>query len=191
MVNIKWEEFLEKEGFNLKKKKLDIIIKNERKRINSHLSGKFDRKLVEEIKLKRKSILDENTHIEKFMNGILKVDIIAQFAYEPKVRNINKNIILKNYLNLFNKDKVKISKDLKTFSYNGIEITPLIFTPSSGDNEIKGKFNRALDKISFSKEHYIIYNNYTQCCLFVKKIKNKYPKITFMNIDEFIEQCLK
>lgn len=189
----KWEGFLEKEIFNAKRKKLNNIIKMQRERIESHLNGKRDRDLESELEKKQLSILNTSDTLERFMYGILKVDLIADAIYEPKVRNIDKKEIFAKYLTESNTSKINILGDGGElgFFYNKTKIVPLIFTPSSGENEIRGKFTRALKKVELNVDYYFVYNDYNTCETFVRNIENGYPNIKFLTIDKFIEQCLK
>ena len=91
-------EYLEKETEKYRKEWLNKLITNYRTRIKLHLGGEEDKDLEKEIQKKQSAIMNTEDTPNRFMMGILKVDIIAQALFEPNTRNVPKLNMLNKYL---------------------------------------------------------------------------------------------
>ena len=91
-------EYLDKETEKYRKEWLNKVITNYRTRIKLHLDGKEDKDLERELLKKQSAIMNTEDTLNRFMVGILKVDIVAQALFEPNTRNVPKLNMLNKYL---------------------------------------------------------------------------------------------
>ena len=188
--------YIETQTTDYKRKWLNSIISDVRQKIKSHLEGNMDRELLDELKLKQKTIMNESATIKRFMSGILNEDIIADALYEPNTRNIPKDKFVIDYL----KDKgvnLKVEKptnkastfglhqSLKNIKYKEHKIELAVWGSSSNDAAIGNKFNNIKKKI---------YKTPTILVVEGPKVKQRHldslkrkNNLKVMNIEQIIE----
>jgi len=188
--------YIETQTTDYKRKWLNSIISDVRQKIKSHLEGNMDRELLDELKLKQKTIMNESATIKRFMSGILNEDIIADALYEPSTRNIPKDKFVIDYL----KDKgvnLKVEKptskastfglhqSLKNIEYKGHKIELAVWGSSSNDASIGNRFNNIKKKIYKTPTILIVEGpKVKQRHLDSLKRKNN---LKVMNIEQIIE----
>lgn len=188
--------YIETETTTYKKEWLNSIISDIRQRIKSHLEGNMDRELLDELTLKQETIMNDSDTIERFMNGILKIDVLAQALYEPSTRNVPKDKFVIDYLkdkgvNLEIKTPTNKSstfglhQSLKNIECKGQKIKLAVWSNKGNDAQVNNKF----DKLSRS-----VYKNPTILIVDGPKVKQKHldtlkrkRNLNVMNIEQFIE----
>tara|TARA_R110000796_G_scaffold35169_1_gene90633 strand:+ start:152 stop:748 length:597 start_codon:yes stop_codon:yes gene_type:complete len=189
-------DYIESETTKYKREWLNSIIFDIRQRIKSHLEGNMDKELLDELTLKQETIMNDSDTIERFMNGILKIDVLAQALYEPSTRNVPKDKFVIDYL----KDKgvnLKIEKptskastfglhqSLKNIKCKGHKIELAVWSNKGNDAQVNNKFNK------LSRD---IYKTPTALIVDGPKVKQRHldtlkrkRNLNVMNIEEFIE----
>lgn len=191
-----FRDYIETETVTYKKKWLDTIIFDVRQRIKSHLEGNMDKELLDELTLKQETIMNDSDTIERFMNGILKIDILAQALYEPSTRNVPKDKFVIDYL----KDKgvnLKIEKptgkestfglhqSLKNIKYKGYKIKLAIWSNKGNDAQVNNKFNK-LSRDTYKTPTLLIVDGPKVKQRHLSLLKRK-SNLNVMNIEEFIK----
>ena len=188
--------YIEIETNKYKKEWLNKIISDVRQRIKSHLKGNRDEELEKELKHKKTTIMADDTCIERFMHGILKVDELAQALYEPSTRNVPKDKFVIDYL----KDKgvnLKVEKptsksstfglhqSLKNIEYKGHKVELAVWGNSGNDAAVGNRFKNIKKKIYKTPTVLIVEGpKVKQNHLDPLKRKNN---LIVMNIEEFIK----
>ena len=189
-------EYLEKETEKYRKEWLDNVITNYRTRIKLHLDGNRDKDLEKELSKKQSAIMNTEDTLNRFMMGILKIDIIAQALFEPNTRNVPKLNMLNKYLKdngvvldiIPNKDQSShfgSHRSIKGLECRGFKIENAIWSKSSNDAGVYNKFR----KIKNTK-----YTNPTILIAEGPRIKQTYldsikgiNNLQVMNTTEFIK----
>jgi hypothetical protein len=190
-------QYIENKTIDYKREWLDNTILKIRKRIESHLNGNRDRKLEEEMVQKRKTIMaDQSDTIERFMNGILKVDLLAKALYEPNTRNIpkdkfvidyleDKGVVLEVGLNKGKEATFGLHQSLKNIKCKEYSIEFAIWSNKSNDAGISNKFKSLKRKLFTSPTILVVEGpKVKQKHLDSLKIKRN---LKVMNIEKFIE----
>ena len=188
--------YIETKTTKYKREWLNSIIFNKRQKIKSHLEGNMDRELLDELTLKQETIMNDSDTIERFMNGILKIDVLAQALYEPSTRNIPKDKFVIDYL----KDKgvnLKVEKptskastfglhqSLKNIEYKGHKVELAVWGNSGNDAAVGNRFKNIKKKIYKTPTVLIVEGpKVKQNHLDPLKRKNN---LIVMNIEEFIK----
>jgi hypothetical protein len=188
-------DYIETSTNDYRKKWLDRLINEYRIRIESHLGGNRDKDLEKELEKKQTTIMNTDT-IDRFMNGILKVDMIAQAIFEPNTRNVPKDIMLIEYLKENNVELEIIPNNnkssnfgphasIKSLKYNNYKIETAIWSSKSNDAGVYNKFRKIKTKT---------YKNPTILIADGPKIKKEYLESTkninnlqIMNVEQFIK----
>lgn len=173
-------EYVEEKTNVYRKNWLNQVIQDYRIRIQSHLDGKRDKKLEKELEKKKDTIMNTEDTLERFMNGILKVDMIAQAIFEPNTRNVPKDVMVVEYLKNY-----EIKLDVEKLEYNGFELKLAIWSGKSNDAGVYSKF-RKLKNTKYNKPTILITDG--------PKIKQEYLEdlkeihnLKVMNIEQFIK----
>jgi len=189
-------DYIETNTNDYRKKWLDKLIAEYRIRIKSHLEGNRDKDLEKELEKKKSTIMNTEDTLERFMNGILKVDMIAQAIFEPNTRNVPKDMMLIEYLRENNVELEIIPNtsksanfgshaSIKGLKYNNYKIETAIWSSKSNDAGVYNKFRKIKNKT---------YKNPTILIADGPKIKDEYLESTkdiynlkVMNVDQFIK----
>ena len=188
-------DYIETSTNDYRKKWLDRLINEYRIRIESHLGGNRDKDLEKELEKKQATIMNTDT-IDRFMMGILKVDIIAQAVFEPNTRNVPKDMMLIEYLKENNVELEIIPNtskssnfgphaSIKGLKYGSYKIETAIWSSKSNDAGVYNKFGKIKKRT---------YKNPTILIADGPKIKDEYLESTkgihnlkVMNVEQFIK----
>jgi|TARA_R110000796_G_scaffold224432_1_gene340756 hypothetical protein len=189
-------EYLEKETEKYRKEWLNKLITNYRTRIKLHLGGEEDKDLEKEIQKKQSAIMNTEDTPNRFMMGILKVDIIAQALFEPNTRNVPKLNMLNKYL----KDKGVVlditpnkgqssyfgpHSSIKGLGYKGYKIETAIWSKSSNDAGVYNKF-RKIKNTKYPNPTILIADGPKIKQIYLDSIK-EINNLQVMNTTEFIK----
>ncbi len=190
-------QYIENKTIDYKREWLDNTILKIRKRIESHLNGNRDRKLEEEMVQKRKTIMaDQSDTIERFMNGILKVDLLAKALYEPNTRNIpkdkfvidyleDKGVVLEVGLNKGKEATFGLHQSLKNIKCKEYSIEFAIWSNKSNDAGISNKF-KSLKRKLFTSPTILVVEGPKVKQKHLDSLKRK-RNLKVMNVEKFIE----
>ena len=188
--------YIETETNKYKKEWLNKIISDVRQRIKLHLKGNRDEELEKELKHKKTTIMADDTCIERFMHGILKVDELAQALFEPSTRNIPKDKFVIDYLEDKNvdlevlpsktkADRFGLHQSLKNIRCKGHKIELAVWSSAGNDAAVGNKFVKIKKKIYKTPTILIVEGpKVKQNHLNPLKRKNN---LIVMNIEEFIK----
>jgi|TARA_B110000977_G_scaffold74546_1_gene100791 hypothetical protein len=194
---MEFTQYIEEQTVKYKKKWLNNIISEVRQRITSHLEGNEDKKLFDELTLKQKTIMNNGVDtIERFMNGILKLDVLAQALYEPNTRNVPKDKFVIEYLedkgiNLNPKgsnttsNNFGLHQSLKNIEYKEHNIEFAIWSNKSNDAGISNKFI-SLKKKTFKTPTILVVEGPKVKPNHLDSLNNK-KHLKVMNIEQFIK----
>ena len=189
-------DYIEFNTNDYRKKWLDNLILEYRNRIKFHLKCNRDKDLEKELEKKKSTIMNTEDTLERFMNGILKVDMIAQALFEPNTRNVPKDMMLLEYLKENNIELEVIPNNskssnfaphasIKGLKYNNYKIETAIWSSKSNDAGVYNKFRKIKTKT---------YKNPTILIADGPKIKKEYLESTkninnlqIMNVEQFIK----
>jgi len=189
-------EYLNKETEKYRKEWLNKVITNYRTRIKLHLGGNEDKDLEKELSKKQSAIMNTEDTLNRFMMGILKVDMLAQALFEPNTRNVPK-------LNMFNKylkdngvvldiipNKGQSLHFGPHFSIKGLEykeykIETAIWSKSSNDAGVYNKF-RKIKNTKYSNPTILIADGPRIKQTYLDSIKG-INNLQVMNTTEFIK----
>ena len=189
-------DYIENTTNDYRKKWLDKLIKGYRNRIINHLKGERDRELEKELEKKKSTIMNTEDTLERFMNGILKVDMIAQAIFEPNTRNVPKDMMLIEYLKNNNVSLTIIpntSKSsnfgdhsyIKTLQFNNFKIETAIWSSKSNDAGVYNKF-RKLKKKTYKHPTILIADGPKIKKEYLDSLKN-INNLQVLNVEEFIK----
>ena len=190
-------QYIEDKTMDYKREWLDNTILEVRERIESHLNGNRDRKLEDEMVEKRKTIMaDQSDTIERFMNGILKVDLLAKALYEPNTRNIpkdkfvidfleDKGVVLEVGLPKGKESAFGLHQSLKNIKCKGYSIEFAIWSNKSNDAGISNKFKSLKMKL-FTSPTILIVEGPKVKQRHLDSLKGK-KNLKVMNIEQFIK----
>jgi len=189
-------DYIETSTTSFRKKWLEDIISNYRKRIELHLGGNRDRDLEKELSKKQDTIMNTEDTLERFMNGILKENMIAQAIFEPNTRNVPKDKMLLEYLK---SKKVFLNiipnegqssyfgehKQIKKIKLNDFEIISAIWSSKSNDAGVSNKISKISKKV-FKNKTILIADGPKIRKEHLDKLKNV-NNLQVMNVENFIE----
>ena len=190
-------QYIEDKTINYKREWLDNTILGVRERIESHLNGNRDRKLEDEMVEKRKIIMaDKSDTIERFMNGILKVDLLAKALYEPNTRNIpkdkfvidfleDKGVVLEVGLPKGKESAFGLHQSLKNVKCKEHRIEFAIWSNKGNDAAIGNKFKSLKMKL-FTSPTILIVEGPKVKQRHLDSLKRK-KNLKVMNIEQFIK----
>ena len=188
--------YIETETTTYKKEWLNSIISDIRQRIKSHLGGNMNRELLDELTQKQKTIMNDSDTIERFMNGILKIDVLAQALYEPNTRNVPKDKFVIDYL----KDKgvnLKVEKSTnkastfgmnqspKNIEYKGHKVELAVWSSSGNDAAIGNRFKN-INKKLYKTPTVLVVEGLRVKQRHLDMLKRK-KNLKVMNIEQVIE----
>lgn len=189
-------DYIETSTTSFRKKWLEDIISNYRKRIELHLEGNRDRALEKELSKKQDTIMNTEDTLERFMNGILKENMIAQAIFEPNTRNVPKDKMLLEYLK---SKKVFLNiipnegqssyfgehKQIKKIKLDNFEIISAIWSSKSNDAGVSSKISKISKKV-FKNKTILIADGPKIRKEHLDKLKNV-NNLQVMNVEKFIE----
>lgn len=189
-------DYIETSTTSFRKKWLEDIISNYRKRIELHLGGNRDRDLEKELSKKQDTIMNTEDTLERFMNGILKENMIAQAIFEPNTRNVPKDKMLLEYLKskkvflniIPNKGQSSYfgeHKQIKKIKLDNFEIISAIWSSKSNDAGVSNKISKISKKV-FKNKTILIADGPKIRKEHLDKLKNV-NNLQVMNVENFIE----
>ena len=189
-------DYIETSTTSFRKKWLEDIISNYRKRIKLHLEGNRDRALEKELSKKQDTIMNTEDTLERFMNGILKENMIAQAIFEPNTRNVPKDKMLLEYLKskkvflniIPNKGQSSYfgeHKQIKKIKLDNFEIISAIWSSKSNDAGVSSKISKISKKV-FKNKTILIADGPKIRKEHLDKLKNV-NNLQVMNVEKFIE----
>jgi len=189
-------DYIEFNTNDYRKKWLDKLILEFRTRIISHLDGNRDRDLEKELEKKKSTIMNTEDTLERFMNGILKIDMIAQAIFEPNTRNVPKDIMLIEYLKKNNVELEIIPNtgkssnfgshaSIKELKYNNYKIETAIWSSKSNDAGVYNKFRKVKNK-KYKNPTILIADGPKIKTEYLESVKNIH-NLQIMNVNQFIK----
>ena len=132
-------QYIETQTQAYRKKWLNKVIQEYRSRISNHLKGERDLELEKYLLKKKETIMNDTDTLNKFMRGILQVDIIAQALFEPNTRNVPKEHMLVDYLQ---NQEVEISVEELLTQYKEHQIELAIWSDKSNEAGVVNRFRK-------------------------------------------------